>query len=423
MKIADIASKTLAVVALLLLLYGFVVPSIGFHGVLNKISDNRVEDISPLSHKIWNFYQKSGYISINTPKEAKNDLSQMIDISAEIGVCSLPLWNFSLEAPNYPKEAFPSGLPVFIHFDGLSGEVHEMNTINHYVGMAPMQRGGIYEKALAPYALIALAILLSLFIIYNNKWIDRAMIIPVVLPLVFIAIYGYWLYWFGHNLEGGAISIKPFMPVILGDGKVAQFTTHAYPVVGFWVLVVISVLMLISCILKVKASKDKPYKTSYIQHFLALVVLVIGLVGSYYVLQVDIKTDTIGKIKTIIGGSKAKIIDNVVEVTPSKEDIQKQFDEETKEQQLKVRALEQKAGSLSKFKVSRLYKQGCASCHGVNGEGSIGLALVGMKKDELLSKMDKLREQKDEMHIATITKLSEEQIEQIVDEISEFEHR
>lgn len=37
----------------------------------------------------------------------------MIKSSAEIGVASMPIWSVSLEAPNYPKEAFPEGIPVF----------------------------------------------------------------------------------------------------------------------------------------------------------------------------------------------------------------------------------------------------------------------------------------------------------------------
>lgn len=61
------------------------------------------------------------------------------------------------------------------------------------------------------------------------------MFIPVSIPLLFIADYSYWLYWFGHNLhDWGAFKIKPFMPTVFGDGKVAQFTTHSLP--DDWIL-------------------------------------------------------------------------------------------------------------------------------------------------------------------------------------------
>jgi hypothetical protein len=53
--------------------------------------------------------------------------------------------------------------------------------------------------------------------------------------------------------EWGAFKIKPFMPTVFGDGKVAQFTTHSYPTTGFWLLVAISVLSLLAIISKRKA--------------------------------------------------------------------------------------------------------------------------------------------------------------------------
>jgi hypothetical protein len=92
----------------------------------------------------------------------------MIDSSSEIGVASLPIWAVSLEAPNYPKDAFPEGIPVYFHFDGFSGEVHEMNTINHYIGMDPMYRGGQLEREVGIYALFSLQIILKTYF-YNIK--------------------------------------------------------------------------------------------------------------------------------------------------------------------------------------------------------------------------------------------------------------
>jgi len=427
MKVAYFISKMLAACALIILLYGFVIPSVGFHGTLERIKDSKIADIPSYVYPLWNFYQNGRYISINTPQQARGDLRKMIEISEEIGVPSMPIWKFSLEAPNYPKEAFPYGLPVFIHFDGLSGEVHEMNTINHYVGMAHMERGGIYEQALAPYSLIMLAILLALFIIYNNKWIDKLMIIPVLLPFLFMGIYGYWLYWFGHTLHGGAITIKPFMPILLGDGKVAQFTTHAYPVIGFWALLAISILSLLAWIIKVKALKSQASKkATTLQHFFMLLILAMGIVISIHVIITDIRVNTLEKISIIVGTSKAKpmVVKVMKEVSNNeKEEIQKEREAERKKQDLKVKALEVRAGSMSKFKVSKLYKSNCAPCHGVNGEGAMGAGtkLVGLKQEGMRQKLLEYKEQKEEMHISVLEYMSDEEIKQVIDEISQFE--
>ncbi len=250
-------SKIFAGIALLILTVGFTVPMVAFHGTLNKIHENRIDEISPWAAKVWNLYSKGRYVSTTTPEEARHDLMKMIENSAEIGVASLPLWAVSLEAPNYPKEAFPEGIPVFFHFDGYSGEVHEMNTINHYVGMDPMWVGGTIEREIGIYALLLLSLGMVLFIAYNKKIFTYIMIVPALLPVLFIADYSYWLYWFGHNLhDWGAFKIKPFMPTVFGDGKIAQFTTHSYPTVGFYLLLLIAFFSLLAILARNKAMRE-----------------------------------------------------------------------------------------------------------------------------------------------------------------------
>jgi hypothetical protein len=249
-------AKIFASLALIILTFAFTLPMIAFHGTLNSINEGKSEEVSSFSKSVWNLYNQGKYKSIATPKEAHNNLDEMIKSSSEIGMASMPIWAVSLEAPNYPKEAFPQGIPVFFHFDGFSGEVHEMNTINHYVGMDPMWVGGKLEREIGIYALLFLSLIMIYFIAYNKKIFQLGMLIPVSLPFLFIADYSYWLYWFGHNLhDWGAFKIKPFMPTVFGDGKIAQFTTHSYPTIGFYLLVAISLLSLLAILARNKANK------------------------------------------------------------------------------------------------------------------------------------------------------------------------
>lgn len=252
-----IKARIFATLALLILTFSFTLPMIAFHGTLNKIDSGKKEEISYFTKIIWNFYNQNRYKSVTTPKEAHNNLEKMIESSSEIGVASLPIWAVSLEAPNYPKEAFPQGIPVFFHFDGFSGEVHEMNTINHYVGMDPMWVGGVIEREIGIYALLILSLGMIYFIAYNKRIFNYIMLIPASLPFLFIADYSYWLYWFGHNLHNwGAFKIKPFMPTVFGDGKIAQFTTHSYPAIGFYLIVAIGLFSLLAFFAKQKAMKE-----------------------------------------------------------------------------------------------------------------------------------------------------------------------
>ena len=82
-------------------------------------------------------------------------------------------------------------------------------------------------------------------------------LIPAVLPVAFIIEYASWLYWFGHSMSSmGAFSLKPFMPTVFGQGKVAQFYTHSYPHIGFGLMVALSVLMLLAVLIRRKQLKE-----------------------------------------------------------------------------------------------------------------------------------------------------------------------
>ena len=252
-----IKSKIFAGLALIVLTLAFTFPMLAFHGVLNQIEEGKGSEVTSFNKSVWNFYNQGRYKSVTTDKKAHNDLEQMIATQAELGVASLPIWAVSLEAANYPKEAFPEGIPVFFHFDGFSGEVHEMNTINHYVGMDPMWVGGVIEREIGIYALLALSLGIVFFMAYNNKIFSYIMLVPASLPVLFIADYSYWLYWFGHNLhDWGAFNIKPFMPTVFGDGKIAQFVTHSYPTIGFYMIVAIGLFSLLAFFSKQKALRE-----------------------------------------------------------------------------------------------------------------------------------------------------------------------
>ena len=81
-------------------------------------------------------------------------------------------------------------------------------------------------------------------------------LIPMILPVAFVIEYAAWLWWYGHSLNAmGAFTLKPFMPTVFGDGKVAQFTTHSYPYYGFGLMCVVAVAMAVA-VLSRRAAPD-----------------------------------------------------------------------------------------------------------------------------------------------------------------------
>ncbi len=83
-------------------------------------------------------------------------------------------------------------------------------------------------------------------------------LVPMALPLFFLIEYSAWLWWYGHNLNAmGAFTVKPFMPTVFGQGKVAQFTTHSYPHIGFGLMMLMSALLAVAALLRYKDSHQK----------------------------------------------------------------------------------------------------------------------------------------------------------------------
>jgi hypothetical protein len=78
-------------------------------------------------------------------------------------------------------------------------------------------------------------------------------LVPMALPLFFVIDYSAWLWWYGHTLNDmGAFSVKPFMPTVFGDGKVAQFATHSYPDTGFGLMMVLFVVLAFAALIRRK---------------------------------------------------------------------------------------------------------------------------------------------------------------------------
>ena len=81
--------------------------------------------------------------------------------------------------------------------------------------------------------------------------------IPAMLPVFFVGFYAAWLWHFGHHLHPmGAFTLKPFMPTVFGEGKVAQFSTYSYPYYGYAMLVVAAICLLLALLIRRKQMNE-----------------------------------------------------------------------------------------------------------------------------------------------------------------------
>ena len=88
-------------------------------------------------------------------------------------------------------------------------------------------------------------------------------LVPALLPLYFVITYAAWLWFFGHNLHPwGAFTVKPFMPTVFGEGKVAQFSTYSYPYWGYALLIVVFVCLALALLLRRRDLREAPDRAS-----------------------------------------------------------------------------------------------------------------------------------------------------------------
>lgn len=181
-----------------------------------------------------------------------------------------PMWWVSLKAPNYPEHTFPDGVRIHMHWNAVRNGctslgreevheeepldcVHEMNTINHYIGMHPIERGARLEFAAAPYLFSVFGALLVALLFYSGPFWWLLALPAILAPAAFLVDFTAWLWWFGHNLHPwAAFTVKPFMPTVLGEGKVAQFSTYAYPHYGMALSIASSLVLILAVLVRRK---------------------------------------------------------------------------------------------------------------------------------------------------------------------------
>ena len=165
----------------------------------------------------------------------------------------LPYWNLTLHAPQYP-----GGLNIELYVSKVVGDVSEVDGLNHYIGMKPLEEAAPLERSLSIYIIIGI-VLLCVAAIFVHSPVTLFLSIPAMLyPLFFLGDLYFWMWNFGMNLDQRAPlsgAIKPFVPPLLGEGKIGQFSTIAMWDTGLYMSIAASVLILIGLYFHRKAYK------------------------------------------------------------------------------------------------------------------------------------------------------------------------
>lgn len=143
----------------------------------------------------------------------------------------LPLWQIILEAPQYPEGL---GMKIWLH--GITGNIDQINGLNHYIGMKLIKPEEFWEFKAVPYIFAGLVLFGFVTAYFNAKkllWIWVAML--VIFAIVGLTDFYLWEYDYGHNLDPkAAIKIEgmSYQPPLIGYKQLLNFLAGSLPDLG-----------------------------------------------------------------------------------------------------------------------------------------------------------------------------------------------
>ena len=154
-----------------------------------------------------------------------------------------PMWNITLEAPQYPEAI---GMDIWINkiADHNPHDIKNINLMNHYVGMKDIPEH-IEEFDIFPPVIITMVVLgLIIGIVTKPKWYLAWFVLMSLLGTAGMYDFYTWEYEYGHELNPKA-AIKfmdedgnpmAYQPPLIGTKKILNFTAHSYPMLGSYFL-------------------------------------------------------------------------------------------------------------------------------------------------------------------------------------------
>jgi hypothetical protein len=172
----------------------------------------------------------------------------------------LPLWGFSMAAPQYPDET----LHLQVQRSGIVGDVHEIETLQHYIGVRfPTD---MPELKWATRAIAGVAVLLLAAAFVGAGAAARVYrVLCAGALIVFLAasaaVVQARLYQVGHQRDPHSPlrGMHDFTPPLVGPAKVGNFTVWSFPHAG-------AVMLLMAAGLAVYGVRLKPDTTDHAGH-------------------------------------------------------------------------------------------------------------------------------------------------------------
>lgn len=171
------------------------------------------------------------YLFLRRPPTAAARIFLILGAAALVASVFLPLWRIRLIAPQY-QEGLSLHIYAYKLIAGNNGQdLHEINNLNHYIGMKPIVEADFIEMRWLPFALGVFTLLaLRAAAIGNMRSILDLLVAFLYFTLFSFGSFYYRMYTYGHRLDPKApMTIEPFMPVLFGRQQIANFEQSSFP--------------------------------------------------------------------------------------------------------------------------------------------------------------------------------------------------
>ena len=190
-------------------------------------------------------------------------ISRLLIVAASLAMITAfftPIWDISLEAPQYPE-----GLGMKIWLSKITGDLSTINGLNHYIGMKTIEPDSIKELSFMPYILGFLILGGIITGALGRKKLFAIWVILFVAAGIAGGVDFYmWEYDYGHNLDPTAAIIVPgmsYQPPLIGSKELLNFVANSYPDTGGFIVIGAGLLGIIILIYETKFNKAlKPGK-------------------------------------------------------------------------------------------------------------------------------------------------------------------
>lgn len=171
-----------------------------------------------------------------------------------------PLWTIRLVAPQYPE-----GLGMYIYVHDVQGhdrhDLQNINILNHYIGMQPIEPETIPELEIMPIVLGALIVTGLLVALIGRPWLMATWLgLFIVAGIAGMVDFYLWNIDYGHNLSPDApirIPDMTYSPPIIGSTQLLNIRASSYPHLGSFFLGISALLATAAVILGFRNRKGE----------------------------------------------------------------------------------------------------------------------------------------------------------------------